>query len=58
MATTRPALTPEHRAKFRTFVRLVHELDQCRFMRQYKQQDHTVSRWMDDNGEAKTSVPD
>jgi leucyl aminopeptidase (aminopeptidase T) len=57
MAAARPELTPQHRALFRAFVRLVHELDQCRFMRQYKQQDHTVSRWLDADGEAKTSAP-
>lgn len=57
MATARPELKPEHHAMFRAFVRLVHELEQCRFMQQYKQQDHTVSRWTDANGGAITSAP-
>jgi hypothetical protein len=58
MATTRPALTPEHRMMLRDFVRLVYEMDRCRFVRQYRQQDHTVSGWTDSDGHLKTSAPD
>jgi hypothetical protein len=58
MTTTRPDLTPEHRRLFRDFVRLVYEMDQCRFVRQYRQQDHTVSSRLDDDGEAMTTAPD
>jgi hypothetical protein len=58
MATTRPELPPEHRGLFRDFVRLVYEMDQCRFVRQYRQQDHTVSCRVDDDGEATTTAPD
>jgi hypothetical protein len=58
MTATRPALTPEHRALFRDFVRLVNEMDRCRFVRKYREQDHTVSGEVDDNGELKTAAPD
>src|SRR5262245_42036838 len=58
MATTRPELTPEHRTLLRAFVRLVFEMDQCRFVRQYRLQDHTVSCGSDHDGEAKTTAPD
>jgi hypothetical protein len=56
--TSRPELTPEHRTLFRDFVRLVYEMDQCRFVRQYRQQDQTVSCESDDTGESKTTAPD
>jgi hypothetical protein len=58
MATPRHELTPEHRMLFRDFVRLVYEMDQCRFVKQYRQQDHSVSCGLDANGETKTKVPD
>ena len=58
MATTRPELTTEDRRMLRDFVRLVYEMDQCRFVRQYRQQDHTVSCGLDAAGEAKTKAPD
>jgi hypothetical protein len=58
MATTRPELTPEHRGLFRDFVRLVYEMDQCRFVRQYRKQNHAVSGEVDANGELKTTAPD
>src|SRR6516164_3099681 len=58
MATTRPELTSEHRGLFRDFVRLVYEMDQCRFVRRYREQDHTVACRIDDDGEATTTAPD
>jgi hypothetical protein len=58
MATARLELTPEHRAMLRAFVRLVYEMDQCRFIKNYRQLDHTVSCGLDANGEAKTTAPD
>jgi hypothetical protein len=58
MATTRPELTPDHRTILRDFVRLVHEMDQCRFVKKYQEQDHTVSCEPDVTGEAKTTAPD
>lgn len=58
MTATRPELTPEHREMFRAFVRLVYEMDQCRFIRKYREQDHTVSCGPDADGEAKTTAPD
>ena len=54
MAPQRPELTPEHRTMFRDFVRLVHEMDQCRFVQQYRRQDHTISCGVD----GETSAPD
>jgi hypothetical protein len=58
MATTRPEMTAEDWRMLRDFVRLVYEMDRCRFVRQYRQQDHTVSYRADDNGEAETTAPD
>jgi hypothetical protein len=58
MTTTRPELTPEHRAMFRAFVRLVYEMDQCRFVKKYRAQDQTVSCGLDAAGETKTTAPD
>jgi hypothetical protein len=58
MTTTCPELTPEHREMFRAFVRLVYEMDQCRFVKKYREQDHTVSCRPDAGGEAKTTAPD
>jgi hypothetical protein len=58
MATTRPELTPEHRTMFRDFVRLVYEMDRCRFVQQYRQQNQTISCGQDATGEAKTTAPD
>jgi hypothetical protein len=58
MATTRPELTSEHRGLFRDFVRLVYEMDQCRFVRRYREQDHTVACRIDDDGAATTTAPD
>jgi hypothetical protein len=58
MANTRPKLTPEHRGLFRDFVRLVYEMEQCRFVRRYREQDHTVSCEVDNDGVAKTTAPD
>jgi hypothetical protein len=55
---SRPELTPEHRDMFRAFVRLAYEMDQCRFVRKYRAQDHTVSSGFGDDGEAKTTAPD
>jgi hypothetical protein len=54
MAASRPKLTPEHRTMFRDFVRLVHEMDNCRFVQQYRQQDHSVSSDVD----GQTTAPD
>jgi hypothetical protein len=58
MATTRPELTPEYRTMLRDFVRLVYEMDRCRFVRQYRQQDHTVSCGLDADGQERTTAPD
>jgi hypothetical protein len=58
MTTTRPELTTEHRTLLRDFVRLVYEMDQCRFVRQYRQQNQTVSCRSDDAGEATFTAPD
>jgi hypothetical protein len=58
MPTERPELTAEHRTLFRVFVRLVYEMDQCRFFRQYRQQNQTVSCRADDAGEAQFTAPD
>ncbi len=58
MASERPEVTPEHRVMFRDFVRLVHEMDKCRFVERYRQQDHRVSGAVDENGELKTTAPD
>jgi hypothetical protein len=57
MASERPELTPEHRAMFRAFVRLVHEMDKCRFVERFREQDHTVSGEVDANGDLKTTAP-
>jgi hypothetical protein len=43
---------------FRTFVRLVYEMDQCRFARKYREQDHTVFCEPDACGGVKTTAPD
>jgi hypothetical protein len=58
MATPRPELTPEHRTMLRNFVRVVYDMDQCRFVQTYRMQDHTVSGKLDANGEPKTTAPD
>jgi hypothetical protein len=42
MTTTPPEVTPEHRGLFRDFVRLVYEMDWCRFVQRYRAQAHTV----------------
>ena len=43
---------------FRDFVRLVHEMDKCRFVERYREQDHGVSGGVDEKGEWKTTAPD
>ena len=54
---TRRTPFPERSTKpFQT--RLVYEMDQCRFVRQYRQQDHTVSCGLDADGEERTTAPD
>ena len=58
MTATRPELTPEHREMFRAFVRLVYEIDQSRFVKKYREQDHTVSCRPDADGETKTTAPE
>src|SRR5688500_17887194 len=58
MATDRPELTPEDRTVLRDFVRLVYEMVQCRFVRRYRQQQHTVSCRPDPDGEAHVTGPD
>jgi hypothetical protein len=58
METTRRGLTPEHHTVLRDFVRLVYEMDHCRFVRKYRKQQHTVSCWQGLNGEAKFTAPD
>jgi hypothetical protein len=58
MATDRPALTLEHRTMLRDFVRLVYEMDRCRFVRQYRQQSQTISFVSDAEDEVKTTAPD
>jgi hypothetical protein len=58
MASERPDLISEHRAMFRAFVRLVHEMDKCRFVERFGEQDHTVSGEVDANGNLKTTAPD
>jgi hypothetical protein len=49
MSASRPELTSEHRTMFRDFVRLVHEMDQCRFTQRLREQDHTVSCAVDED---------
>jgi hypothetical protein len=58
MATTRPELTLDHRRMFRDFVRLVCEMDKCRFVKKYREQDHTISCEEGADGQAKTTAPD
>jgi hypothetical protein len=58
MVTTRSQLTPEHRGMLRDFVRLIYEMDQCRFIEKFRAQDHTVSGGTDENGENYDSGPD
>ena len=43
---------------FRAFVRLVYEIDQSRFVKKYREQDHTVSCRPDADGETKTTAPE
>jgi hypothetical protein len=58
MARTRPELTPDHRRMFRDFVRLVYKMDQSRFVKKYRERDHTISFDESRDGEAKTTAPD
>ncbi len=58
MTMVRPPLTPEHHTTLRDFVRLVYEMDQCRFIREYRKQDHTISGSRDENGEFHSRGPD
>jgi hypothetical protein len=55
---SRVELAPEHRDMFRAFVRLVYEMDQCRFVMKYREQDHTISSRLGNDGESTTTAPD
>jgi hypothetical protein len=57
MATTRPELTPEHRTQLRDFIQLVFTMNQCRFMKKYREQDHCITSEQVFDG-VKVSAPD
>jgi hypothetical protein len=57
MAEIRPSLRPDHRQVLQAFVRLVHEMEQCRFVQKFSNQDQTVSGCSGPNGPEITQAP-
>lgn len=51
-------LTAEDRETLRTYVRLVYDMSECRFIKSIRNEDQTVSGSVDENGNPTTSGPD
>src|SRR5947209_16808392 len=50
MARIRDQLFPEHRTQFRDYVRIVYQMNECRFIRTFQTQDQTTSGQADVGG--------